>query len=51
MLTERTDRGSAVLAVGGGVIGDLAGFAAATFARGLPLVQVPLLCSARLTRA
>ena len=41
MLTERTDRGSAVIAVGGGVIGDLAGFAAATFARGLPLIQVP----------
>jgi len=41
MLHERTDRGSAVVAVGGGVIGDLAGFAAASFARGIPLVQVP----------
>lgn len=41
MLEEHTDRGSAVMAIGGGVIGDLAGFAAATFARGLPLVQLP----------
>lgn len=41
MLTERADRGSAVLALGGGVVGDLAGFVAATFARGLPLVQIP----------
>ncbi len=41
MLEERTDRGSAVIAFGGGVVGDLAGFVAATFARGLPLIQVP----------
>lgn len=41
MLDDFTDRGSVVVAVGGGVVGDLAGFAAATFARGLPLVQVP----------
>jgi 3-dehydroquinate synthase len=32
---------SRVVAVGGGVIGDLAGFVAATFARGLPLLMVP----------
>lgn len=35
---ERTD---AVLALGGGVVGDLAGFAAATYLRGVPLIHVP----------
>ncbi|HMJ83642.1 MAG TPA: hypothetical protein VK504_10765, partial [Vicinamibacterales bacterium] len=33
------DRGAGIIAVGGGVLGDTAGFAAATFLRGLPLVQ------------
>jgi 3-dehydroquinate synthase len=37
----RADRKTLVVAVGGGVIGDLAGFVAATFARGLPLLMVP----------
>jgi len=35
------DRETTVLALGGGVVGDLAGFAAATLLRGLPLVQCP----------
>jgi 3-dehydroquinate synthase len=34
-------RTSTVIALGGGVVGDLAGFAAATYMRGVPLVQVP----------
>lgn len=34
-------RGDAVIALGGGVVGDLAGFAAATFLRGVPLIQIP----------
>ncbi|MEM8735601.1 MAG: 3-dehydroquinate synthase [Planctomycetota bacterium] len=41
MLAEHTDRKSVVVALGGGVVGDLAGFMAATFARGLDLVQIP----------
>lgn len=40
-LEARLDRQSSVIALGGGVIGDLAGFAAATFLRGIPFVQVP----------
>lgn len=35
------DRQGAVLALGGGVIGDMAGFAAATYLRGVPFVQLP----------
>ncbi|MEM7228309.1 MAG: 3-dehydroquinate synthase [Planctomycetota bacterium] len=41
MLEGRLDRTSAVVALGGGVVGDIAGFAAATFLRGVPVVQVP----------
>jgi 3-dehydroquinate synthase len=41
MSAEHADRGSVVIALGGGVVGDLAGFAAATFARGLKFIQVP----------
>ena len=41
MLSENADRRSVVFAVGGGVIGDLAGFAAASFTRGIRFVQVP----------
>lgn len=41
LISERFERGSSVVALGGGVIGDLAGFAAATFLRGIPYVQVP----------
>ena len=41
LLEFGTDRKSIVAAVGGGVIGDLAGFVAATFARGVALLQFP----------
>lgn len=41
LVRARADRGSVIVAVGGGVIGDMAGFAAATFLRGIPVVQVP----------
>lgn len=37
----RTDRKTMLVALGGGVVGDLAGFIAATFARGLDFVQIP----------
>ena len=37
----RTDRKSAIVALGGGVVGDLAGFIAASFTRGLPFIQIP----------
>ncbi|MBA2668759.1 MAG: 3-dehydroquinate synthase, partial [Gemmatimonadetes bacterium] len=41
MLSARLGRDTVVLALGGGVTGDLAGFVAATYMRGLPLVQIP----------
>ena len=41
LLDMPADRRTLVVAVGGGVIGDLAGFVASTFARGLPLLMVP----------
>jgi 3-dehydroquinate synthase len=41
LLRERCDRKTAIVALGGGVVGDLAGFAAATYQRGVPFVQVP----------
>lgn len=37
----QADRRTVVIAIGGGVVGDAAGFVAATFARGLPFVQIP----------
>lgn len=41
LVRARADRSSAVIAIGGGVLGDTAGFAAATYLRGVALVQVP----------
>ena len=40
-LSVKADRSALVIAMGGGLIGDLAGFAAATYLRGIDLVQVP----------
>jgi len=41
MLKKRLDRGGCVVALGGGVVGDLAGFVAATYMRGVDFIQVP----------
>lgn len=41
LLAAHCDRGTTLIALGGGVIGDLAGFAAATYQRGVPFIQVP----------
>jgi 3-dehydroquinate synthase len=41
MLSSGFGRDSAVIALGGGVVGDLAGFVASTFMRGIPFVQIP----------
>lgn len=41
LIGHRMERTSPVVALGGGVIGDMAGFAAATYLRGVPYIQVP----------
>ncbi len=41
LIDAKLERGHAIVALGGGVVGDVAGFAAATYLRGVPLVQVP----------
>jgi 3-dehydroquinate synthase len=41
LLSHGSDRKTVLFALGGGVIGDMTGFAAATFMRGVPFVQVP----------
>ncbi|MCE5181701.1 MAG: 3-dehydroquinate synthase [Betaproteobacteria bacterium] len=41
LLTHRCERKTTLIALGGGVIGDLTGFAAATYLRGVPFIQVP----------
>ena len=41
LLGERCDRSTTLIALGGGVIGDMVGFAAASYQRGVPFIQVP----------
>jgi 3-dehydroquinate synthase len=41
LIAGHCDRKTALIALGGGVVGDLAGFAAATYMRGIPFIQVP----------
>ncbi|WP_051258850.1 3-dehydroquinate synthase [Chitinibacter tainanensis] len=41
LLTERAERKTTLIALGGGVIGDMTGFAAAIYQRGIPFIQIP----------
>jgi 3-dehydroquinate synthase len=41
LIKLQADRGAGIIAVGGGVVGDMAGFVAATYLRGIGLIQVP----------
>lgn len=41
LLENRCERSTSLIALGGGVIGDMTGYAAATFLRGVPFIQVP----------
>jgi 3-dehydroquinate synthase len=51
LIKSRADRSTVVVAVGGGVIGDMVGFAAATYLRGVRLVQVPTTVMAQVDSA
>ncbi len=41
LLSARAERSTTLIALGGGVIGDMTGFAAATYQRGVPFIQIP----------
>ena len=41
LLSHHMDRNTTIIALGGGVVGDMAGFAAATYQRGVHLIQIP----------
>jgi 3-dehydroquinate synthase len=51
LVASDLDRSSVVFALGGGVVGDLAGFAAATYLRGLAVVQIPTTMTAQVDSA
>ena len=51
MAAARLERGDPVVAIGGGALGDAAGFAAATYLRGVPLVHVPTTLVAQIDSA
>ena len=41
LLESRCERNTSIVALGGGVVGDISGFAAATYLRGVPFIQIP----------
>jgi 3-dehydroquinate synthase (EC 4.2.3.4) len=41
LLSERCERSTTLVALGGGVVGDMGGFAAACYQRGMPFIQIP----------
>lgn len=47
LISQRFERGSCLVALGGGVIGDLVGFTAATYLRGIPYIQIPTTLAAQ----
>ena len=51
LIKASADRASCIVALGGGVVGDTAGFAAATYLRGVPVVQVPTTLLAQIDSA
>ena len=51
LATQRAHRDDPIVALGGGAVGDLAGFVAATYMRGVPFVQVPTTLTAQVDAA
>lgn len=51
LATQEAHRGDLVVALGGGTVGDLAGFVASTYMRGLPLLQIPTTLTAQVDAA